>query len=84
MSKMRNLALDVETTKLPYIFPWQKESYLVMLSLVDETGWKKSWLFNHDQFDPSSVDQNVVIEEIRDEINKSDRIIGQNLKFDLG
>ena len=81
---MINIALDVETTKLPYIFSWQKESYLVMLSLVDETGWKKSWLFNHDQFDPSSVDQNVVIEEIRDEINKSDRIIGQNLKFDLG
>lgn len=46
---MRNLAIDVETTKAPNIFPWQKKSVLVSLGIADESGWRKSWYFNHEE-----------------------------------
>ena len=76
------IGLDIECTKLPYIHPWQTESFLVTVGLVDEMAQKKVWIFNHDEIkDPRP--QREMIDEIQEEISQAKRIVGHNLKFDL-
>ncbi|MHC4640090.1 MAG: DNA polymerase [Planctomycetota bacterium] len=79
---MRTLALDVETTKRPFMHPWQKEACLVTVGLCDESGWVKTWVFEHDEAS-SEQTQREMIDEIQRQINNCSRIIGHNLKFDL-
>ena len=79
---MRTLALDVETTKLPFIHPWQEEAQLVAVGLADETGWRRTWVFNHDEADGLQTQRDMII-EIQKEITNCGRIVGHNLKFDL-
>jgi DNA polymerase-1 len=79
---MRTLALDVETTKTPLIYPWQDDSLLVAVGLADETGWRKTWVFNHDELDDMET-QREKIDEIQAVINTAGRLVGHNLKFDL-
>jgi DNA polymerase I-like protein with 3'-5' exonuclease and polymerase domains len=79
---MRTLALDVETTKRPYLHPWQKKACLVAVGLADETGWRKTWVFNHDELNDNQT-QREKIDEIQQQINLCSRIVGHNLKFDL-
>jgi len=78
----RIIGLDVETSSLPFIHPWQSQAYLVAVGIVDEWGYKKTWVFNHDEA-PCDVVQRVMIKHIQEEIDKSYRIVGHNLKFDL-
>lgn len=83
---MRVIALDFETTTKPLLHPWIDGAYAVMLSIVDNTGFRKSWVFNHDELynhgdDPCKQADD--IKEIQEEINRSDRMVGQHLKFDL-
>lgn len=80
---MRNrvICLDVETSKLPYSFPWQPQAFLVAVGIIDEFGHEKTWVFNHNEVE--SVNQRQLIGEIQDEINRANLIVGQNLKFDL-
>jgi len=78
---MRVIALDVETTKLPLIHPWQDSAYLVMVSIVDFHGHKRSWIFNHDEY--ANPDHAKSISEIQEYINLTNRMVGQNIKFDL-
>ena len=78
----RTIGLDVETSKIPFFHPWQQQAFLVAVGIVDETGYKKTWLFNHIEADPSISDLNNVL-EIQAEIDRSYRIAGHNLKFDL-
>lgn len=77
----RTISLDVETSKIPYFHPWQSEAFFVSLGITDESGVKKTWVFNHDEVE--TFDQRTNINEIQKEIDKSYRIVGQNLKFDL-
>jgi len=78
----RVIGLDWETTKLPHIFPWQKEAYAVSLCLVDETGWKRTWIFSHNEDFPPRPHQEM-IDEINAELLTATRIVGHNLKFDI-
>jgi DNA polymerase I-like protein with 3'-5' exonuclease and polymerase domains len=77
---MRNVAIDVETTKLPNIYPWQPDAYLVCVSTADEEGRTQTWFFNHDAADKS---QRECAGEINAYLSKFDRLIAHNLKFDL-
>jgi DNA polymerase I-like protein with 3'-5' exonuclease and polymerase domains len=79
---MRTLALDVETTKAPYLHPWQDESELVIVGLADETGWRKTWVFNHDEKVETQT-QREMIDEIQHIIMTANRIVAHNLKFDI-
>ncbi|MCK4822199.1 hypothetical protein KA005_40930, partial [bacterium] len=78
---MKTIGLDVETSKSPYLHPWQDEAFLVAVGIVNEAGVTKTWVFNHSEVEPR--DQRVMIREIQEEISKADRIVGHNLKFDL-
>jgi DNA polymerase I-like protein with 3'-5' exonuclease and polymerase domains len=91
------LGFDVETTKLPFAFPWQKESTLVSVGLANEKGWKKTWTFNHEEDQFFAVEifidgtktlhryfaQREMIDDIQQHINVAHRLVGHNLKFDL-
>jgi DNA polymerase I-like protein with 3'-5' exonuclease and polymerase domains len=79
---MRTLALDVETTKAPFLHPWQEESSLVAVGLADESGWKRTWVFNHNEA-TGDQSQREMIDEIQAIILTADRLVGHNLKFDL-
>lgn len=76
------VGLDVETTKKPYLHPWQKEAYLVQVGLVNEQGQKKVWTFNHEELIDHRP-QREMINEIQKEIDQCIRIVGHHLKFDL-
>ncbi len=79
---MRTLGLDVETSKKPIMHPWQKGAFLVTVGLADESGWRKTWVFNHDELTGEQT-QREKIDEIQAEIYNSSRLVGHNLKFDL-
>ena len=74
-----NLVIDVETTKFPKALPWIEDSYLVSIHIATTEG-SRSWLFNHPE---STQSQKEIIQEVQDEVDRSKRIIGHNLKFDL-
>ncbi len=78
---MRTIGLDVETSCKPNMHPWQAKAYLVAVGIVDTTGRKKTWVFNHNDVEPR--DQQQMVKEIRAELLTADRIVGHNLKFDL-
>lgn len=77
----RTISLDVETTKAPRHFPWMEGALLVAVGMADETGWTKTWVFNHVESGP--VVQAEMIAEIQDEIRRAGRIVAHNAKFDL-
>jgi len=79
---MRTLALDVETSKAPILHPWQEGAELIAVGLADETGWRKTWVFNHDELDDLET-QREKIDQIQREVINCSRIVGHNLKFDL-
>jgi DNA polymerase I-like protein with 3'-5' exonuclease and polymerase domains len=54
---------------------------LVAVGMADETGWTKTWVFNH--VEAGTVNQVKMVAEIQEEIDRCDRIVGHNLKFDL-
>ena len=83
---MRAIAFDFETTKIPHFHPWDAKAYPVMLSVVDDTGYRKSWVFNHNELHNNGDDpclQADNIKEIQEEIDRSDVLVGQNAKFDI-
>ena len=77
---MNNVTFDVECTSLPYIFPWQEESQLVCLSTCDDAGERRTWFFTTNA---ATKSQAQCIEEIQEYLNRYDRLIAHNLKFDL-
>lgn len=79
---MTSLGIDVETTKIPTFHPWQPGAYLVAVGICDESSRTKTWVFNHDEA-AGTTNQRQMIEEIQQEINKVDQLVGHNLKFDL-
>lgn len=78
---MRTLGLDVETSKKPRHMPYSEGSFLVSATLVDPSGWLKTYIFNHTEVE--DLNQRYCIEQIQEQINKSTRIVGHGLKFDL-
>lgn len=80
---MRTIGLDVETTKVPRHHPWIEGALLVAVGIADETGYTKTWVFNHDDPSLACAKQGDMLVEIQDEIKSAGRIVGHNLKFDL-
>lgn len=81
---LRNIGLDVETTKIPRHLPWIEGSYLVTVGMVDEHGWDKIWVFNHEDLNPGSINQSLCLRQIQSELDSAPtRLVGHNLKFDL-
>jgi DNA polymerase I-like protein with 3'-5' exonuclease and polymerase domains len=78
----RTIALDVETTKIPFFRPWQREAFLVSIGITAENGWKKTWVLNHEDLD-DIPNQRKLLNEVQHILNRSERIVGHNLKFDL-
>lgn len=75
------IGLDVETTSIPIHHPWMKGALLVAVGIATEDGNTRTWVFNHNEVDITNHRQ--MINEIQIEIDKADRIVGHNLKFDL-
>lgn len=81
MHTQRTIGLDVECSKIPRHKPWIDGAFLVNVGIVDQTGWRKTWVFLHD--DVEDINRDVCVKEMQEEINKSSRIVGHFLKFDL-
>ena len=79
--KPYTVGFDFETSAKPYLHPWQEEAFAVNLAIVDETGKSYVWWFNHDEVE--DIDQQRNIREIQAVIDKVDRLVGHNEKFDL-
>lgn len=74
------VCVDVETSKAPYLLPWQEGSYLSLVAIVVLGGESKTWLFHHVQnFDKTWP----LVEEIQAYLDKATVIVGHNIKFDL-
>lgn len=82
MHGKRILVLDWETSSLPDIFPWQAEAFPVSLCMMDETGWEKTWIFNHEEERVGRPHLDM-IKEIQEEVDSSHRLVAHNMKFDL-
>ena len=82
MHGKRVIGLDWETSKIPFFHPWQEEAFPVSLCITDATGFVKTWIFNHKE-DEFPKPHNWMIKEIQHEIDKSYKMVGHNLKFDL-
>lgn len=80
---MKLISLDVETTKLPFFRPWQKEAKLVSVGMVNIKEQFKEWIFHHNEIDISNDTYFDYIEENKSIIKKCDLIIAHNAKFDL-
>ena len=76
---MRILCLDVECSKKPAFLPWIPEATLYLISCYDGTS-RRSWLFNHQDATQTPRD---CIDQLQEEVNNSDIIIGHNIKFDM-
>ena len=50
---IRAAAIDFETTRAPHNLPFLPGARLVCASVVDESGVKKSFVFNHSSFSGS-------------------------------
>ncbi|NIT60564.1 MAG: hypothetical protein GWN00_31490, partial [Aliifodinibius sp.] len=90
------MAIDVETSKDPVMFPWQEGSFVVAIGIALETGFRKSWVFNHNESQLYSIAnikgvgnlrqfdcQQDMLTEIQLYLNMVHRLVGHNLKFDL-
>lgn len=80
---MRTICLDVETSKAPNHFPWLEDSFLVSVGIVDFSGLKKVWYFNHKELNIDSDTINKNLKEIQYEIDNCTKIVGHNIVFDL-
>ena len=78
---MRTVGLDFETSCKPIMHPWQEKAYVVTAGIVDTTGRKWTWVFNHNEVEPR--DQQKMVQEMQAVLDTADRIVGHNLKFDL-
>ena len=78
---MTTIGIDVETTMIPVHHPWMSGALLVAIGIAWEDGTTKTWVINHDE--APSINQRQFIEEIQEELDKADRIVAHNLKFDL-
>lgn len=78
---MKTIGIDVETTREPFMHPWQDAAFLVAVGMCKEDGSLKTWVFNHNEIEPR--DQQEMIKEIQAEISTAGRLVGHNLKFDL-
>lgn len=80
------ISLDVETSKLPYAFPWQPEAYLSTIGIVVQSitldGFCSStehfYVVNHNE--QTSFDDPRIIQP---SLHRSNTLVGANLKFDL-
>ncbi len=81
------LAIDIETSKAPAMYPWREGFYVSLISCCEPSGHKTTFLFYHDDYD--SVQQTVLgppakqLMDLQKLINKYSVIVGQNLKFDV-
>jgi len=70
--------LDWETSKAPYLLPWQKEAFPVACGLYLDDGRYYDWWFKHKDVkvkdDPKSISR---------ALSNIDLMVGHNLKFDL-
>lgn len=78
---MGYLVLDVETTKLPNIHPWSKNSYLCSVGVLRQSGEIKTWILNH--VSESTRPHNIMLAEIQAELDACDYLVAHNAKFDL-
>lgn len=75
------IAIDIESSMAPNLHPWMDESFLVAVGVARENGTTQTWVFNHKEHTANGELQ--AIKEIQYELDKADKIIGHNLKFDL-
>jgi DNA polymerase-1 len=66
---------------IPLHHPWMGGALLVAIGIAKEDGTAKTWVFNHSE--APSINQRQFIEEIQEELDKADRLVGHNIKFDL-
>ena len=76
---MKVLCIDVESSKIPFFLPWQPNAVLYLVSCYDGTS-KRSWLFNHDDATQTPRD---CIQQIQEQVDACDLLIGHNIKFDM-
>ena len=78
---MGYIVLDVETTKLPNIHPWSRNSYLCSVGVLRQSGEIRTWVFNHAT--ESTRPHKDILAEIQAELDTSDYLVAHNAKFDL-
>jgi len=74
-----NIAIDVETTKLPNIHPWQLGASLSCISVCDEQGKRATWLVDHKDAWQTPRE---VAEDINEYLKPYKRLIAHNASFD--
>ena len=81
MYEYRAIGIDIECSKLPYSFPWQKEAYLVNVGMCDVKGNTEVVWFNHQNL--MNINQSESVERIKKWVEGADCLVGHNIKFDL-
>lgn len=74
-----NVAIDVETTKKPFIYPWQEEAELVCVSTCADNNERRTWFFEHPEATQTPLDN---IREINEYLSNFNRVIAHNMMFD--
>lgn len=82
IDNLKYLVIDTETTKLPHNQPWNKDSYLCSVGMINNDDEFKDWLFNH--VSEPIGDHHQMVDAIQKEIDNADLIVFHNAKFDLG
>ena len=75
------IAIDVECSMKPLMHPWQTGSFLSTVGVARENGTSQTWVFSHQENTKNG--QQKSIDEIQQEIDRADLIVGHNIKFDL-
>jgi DNA polymerase-1 len=79
------LALDVETSMSPKMFPWVKGSYLSLVVAIEEdkdgNRTNHHWVFNHNSVGLRPQQQ--LVDEIQNVLDRASLVVGHNWKFDL-
>jgi DNA polymerase-1 len=75
-----NVAIDIETSKAPFHLPWQPQAFVVCISTCDDNNETRTWFFEHEAATQTPRES---IEELQAYLNKYDRLIAHNAKFDL-
>lgn len=74
------LAADCETSKKPFMFPYQPEAFMVEFGVMETDGSHYSWLYNHPEASQSFRQNN---KEMQEHLDATDLMICHNAKFEL-
>jgi DNA polymerase I len=78
---MRVVGIDWETTKLPYIHPWQHQAFPVLFGIVGTDRQYLQYIFNHNE-DEKPIPHPTLVKWIQEQIDKADVLVAHNMKFD--